>query len=260
MYAMPTCDLPTLYQQTEDHFFTATCPMRRRYGACITAYFTDEYLNPWNMLLIRVGSAPLGDAMAEPLDLIRRTVLAIQVVIHEEKVEGALEGLTEFGFQAAERTTAMALDMSRLVCSASERLSRISITRHLSDWAFPISSAFKIAPEVVAHYQARHQRALDANQALHHFTLSVEGLVVCSLTLSLCDGVARLNDVGTMEGFRGQGYATQLIQAALVHASNLGARRCFLEASMVGRSLYSTLGFEPLFEYQYFNRGPVAAS
>ena len=260
MRAIPASDLPTLYCQTEDHFFTVTCPLRRRYGACITAYFTDQFRAPSNMLLIRVGNAPLGDAMTEPLDLIRRTCLAIQVVIHEEKVEGVREALTELGLQPAERTTTMALELSRRVPSVSERLSQISLTRNLNEWALPIGNAFAVPPEAVAHYQARHQRALDADQSLHHFILSVEGRVVCSLTLSLCDGVARLNDVGTIKEFRGQGYATQLIQAALLHASNLGAQRCFLEATMMGRSLYSTLGFEPLFDYQYFERGPVAGS
>ncbi|KAE9650855.1 GNAT family N-acetyltransferase [Pseudomonas sp. PB105] len=260
MRAIPTRDLPTLYYRTEDHFFTVTCPLRRRYGACITAYFTDLFRNPSNLLLIRVGNAPSGDAMTEPLGLIRRTCLAIQVVIHEEKVEGVHEALTELGLQPAERTTTMALELSRRVPSVSERFAQISLTRNLNDWALPIGNAFAVPPEVVAHYQARHQRALDAGHSLHHFTLSVEERVACSLTLSLCDGVARLNDVGTIKEFRGQGHATQLINAALLHASNLGAQRCFLEASMAGRSLYSTLGFKPLFDYQYFNRGAVAGT
>lgn len=60
MHADTACDLPTLYHQTEDHYFAATCSLHRRYNACINAYFTGEYFDPWNLLFIRVGSAPLG--------------------------------------------------------------------------------------------------------------------------------------------------------------------------------------------------------
>ncbi|WP_248749600.1 GNAT family N-acetyltransferase [Pseudomonas sp. MWU15-20650] len=258
MQAAVTDDLCTLYHQTEDHFFAATCPLHHRYSAGVNAYFTDEYANPFSLLFIRVGSAPLGEAMAAPLDLIRRTQQAVRIVIHEGKVEEVHEALTALGFLAAETTIAMALELSRFAPSMSEHGVQISLTRNLEDWAAPIGSAFLMRPEDVAHYQARHQCALDGGQALEHFTLSVEGQCVCSLTLSLCDGVARLNDVGTIKAFSGRGYATRLIQAALLHASSLGAQRCFLEASLDGCSLYRRLGFETLFEYRAFIRGPVA--
>ena len=258
MHANAACDLATLYHQTEDHYFATTCALHRRYNACINAYFTDEYFEPLNLLFIRVGSAPMGEAMAAPMELIRRILLDTRIVIHEEKIEGLGEELMGLGFEAAEKTTAMVLDMSRLVSSSDDSSVQISLTRNLDDWAVPLGNAFSLLPQGVARYQARHRRALETGQALYHFTLFTEGQVRCSLTLSMCNGEARLNDIGTIADFRARGYGTRLIQAALLHASSLGAQRCFLEASMAGISLYRKLGFERLFDYQSFIRSPVA--
>lgn len=257
MHADAACDLPALYHQTEEHFFAATCVMHRRYGAGINAYFTDEPSNPWNLLLIRVGSAQSGDAMAAPLDLICNTSTDIRAVIHEEQVEALCEVLAGLGFQAAEKTTAMVFDLSRLVPSTGDGQLQISLTRNMNEWAVPLGSAFSIPPEIVANYQARHQRALDAGQRLYHFTLSAEGQVRGSLTLSMSEGDAWLSDVGTIASFRGRGYGTRLIHAALLHASGLGAQRCFLEASTDALSLYRKLGFERLFDYTSFVRRRV---
>ena len=258
MHVNADCDLTALYHQTEDHYFAATCSLHRRYNACINAYFTDGYFEPANLLFIRVGSTPMGDAMAAPMELIRCILMNTRIVIHEEKVAQVGTVLMGLGFQAAEKTTAMALDLSRLVSSERDSTVQVSLTRNLDGWAAPLGSAFLLPPEWVTRYQARHQRALDVGQALYHFTLSTEGQVRCSLTLSMCNGEARLNDVGTITEFRAKGYATQLIQTALLHASSLGARRCFLEATTQGVSVYRKLGFEDLFDYQSFVRGPVA--
>lgn len=151
----------------------------------------------------------------------------------------------------------MFLELSTFIPVSGDSHPNVQLTRHLSEWAGPIGRAFGMSQGSVGHYQARHQRALDSDQALYHFTLSVSAGVVCSLTLSMCDGVARLNDIATEIAWRGKGYATQLIHAALAHAQALGARRCFLEATSQGFSLYRKQGFNPLFEYQVFMREAV---
>ena len=258
MHAQTAPDLPALYHLTEEHYFAATCAMHRHYSAALNAYLNDEFSGPGDLLFIRVGSAPLGEATAALLELIRRISIEIRVVIHQEKVDGLCGALTGLGFQPAEQTTAMVLELSRFIPSKREEEVQICLTRELSEWAIPLGSAYSMLPENLVHYQARHQRALDADESLYHFILSAEGQVSSSLSLTLCEGEARLNDVGTLVGARGRGYATRLIQAALLHAARLGACRCFLEASDSAVPLYRRLGFEPLFDYQAFTRGPLA--
>lgn len=257
MHVNAAYDLTARYYLTEDHFFAATCARYRRHSAGINTYFAEDDSTPWNMLFIRVGSAALGEATQVILALIRRTVTPVRIVIPEVQVDGLRDTLTGLGFEPAEQSTTMVLPLPRFASSISKDSVQISLTRNLNEWAIALGSAFSISPETVANYQARHQRALDADEALYHFTLSVEGQVSCSLTLSLCEGEARLSDVGALAGFRGRGYATRLIQAALLHASDLGARRCFLEGSMMAVPLYRKLGFQRLFDCASFVRGPV---
>ncbi|WP_439853591.1 GNAT family N-acetyltransferase [Pseudomonas yamanorum] len=257
MHSTATCDLAALYHHTEEHFLTALCPLIHRYSACVNAYFADEHPVPWNLLIVLVGSSALDHSMDAPLELIRRTPLPTRVLIHQDTVEGLGEVLIGMGFVAVERTTAMVLELSTFTPVSRDSDLNIHLTRHLSEWAGPIGSAYALQQGSIAHYQARHQRALDSDQGLYHFTLSVSVGVVCALTLSMCDGVARLNDIATEIAWRGKGYATQLIHAALAHAQALGARRCFLEATPQGLSLYRKQGFNPLFEYQAFIRGAV---
>ncbi|OZO03952.1 GNAT family N-acetyltransferase [Pseudomonas sp. IB20] len=260
MHANAGCDLVALCHQTEEHFFAAICQAHRRYGACLNAYFTDEHFDPFSLLFIRVGSTSSDELPTALLDLIRRTVQEIRIVIHGEKVKGLSAVLTALGFQPAEKSTAMAFELSNLAPWVNDSDVKINLTRTMNDWTESFASAFLKPAEIVAGYQARHQRALEAGQGLYHFTLADEGQVRCSLTLSLCDGEARLNDVGTLMGFRGRGYATRLIHAALLFASSLGAKRCFLEASVEGFSVYQKLGFECLFDYQSFTRGLLAVA
>lgn len=249
-----------LYHQTEDYYFTSTCPLHRRLNACVSVYFSDEYINEWNLLFIRVGSSHPGDAVAASLELIRTTALPIRMVIHQDKVQALHSTLAGLDFIAAESSTAMVLDLS-VFTSTSTMDSHLHInqTHNLNDWSGPVASAFGMPAEGMAHYQARHQVAIDSGKFLYHFILSVQGRTVCSLTLSMCDELARLNDIGTEVDCRGKGYATQLINAALAHAAILGARWCFLEASTQGLPLYRKLGFSPLFDYQAFVRGPLLA-
>ena len=255
MHEKAIYDVAAGYYLSEDHFFAATCASYRRHSAGINTYFAGETSVPWNMLFIRVGNAPLRVAMGEVVDLIRATSIPIRMAVPQERLDGLRDVLVGLGFQPVEKSIAMVRHVSCFAPSVSEEGVQISLTRNLNDWAVPLGDAFCTPSETVTQYQARHQRALDVDESLYHFTLSVDGQVGCSLTLSLCEGEARLSDVGTLTGFRGRGYATQLIQAALLHAWSLGARRCFLEASMAAVPLYRRLGFQPLFDYASFVRG-----
>ncbi|MBT2374439.1 GNAT family N-acetyltransferase [Pseudomonas fluorescens] len=260
MHAIGPLDLASLYHQTEHHFFAVTCPLHRRFTACVNGYFADLYVNEWNLLFVRVGSSSLGEGLDAILELIPRTVVPVRVTVHQDEVERLQEPLASLGFTVIETTTAMVLDLATFAPGLTNDIPpQVSLTPNLDDWAGPVGAAFAMSAEWTAHYQARHQLAMEGDKNLYHFTLTIQGTVVCALTLSMTDQLARLNDVGTHAAFRGRGHATQLMQAALAHAVGLGARWCFLEASALGVSLYRKMGFKDLFEYQAFWRGPLPA-
>jgi ribosomal protein S18 acetylase RimI-like enzyme len=77
---------------------------------------------------------------------------------------------------------------------------------------------------------------------------------VCSLTLSLSENDARIDDVATMPEHQKQGHATNLIYAALQKAKQLNVSQCFLEASGSGFNLYKRIGFNTLFKNHYYEK------
>ncbi len=82
----------------------------------------------------------------------------------------------------------MVLELSRFIPRMSEGTLQICLTRDLNEWVGPVGSAYSMLPEVVVNYQERHQRALDAGEALYHFTLSAEGRVSCLIGKAACRG------------------------------------------------------------------------
>lgn len=251
---MPTT-LEARYHCAEEYFFAAICSAHRRFNACVNLYLTDERHSAWNLLLVRLGSAPLGEAMRECTALMRASHVPIRLVVRQEHVEGLAGTLETLGCVEIAASAAMVLDLAEFAAAPhAGSAGEISVTRNLAEWAGPVGSAFGLPGEATAHYQARHQQALDRGAHFYHFILSTEGKTLSALTLTLCDGLARLNDIGTDPAHRRNGYSTRLIHAALAHATQLGARWVFLEASAQGLSLYHTLGFRRLFEYRSFVR------
>lgn len=127
----------------------------------------------------------------------------------------------------------------------------------LSFWSYPLLTAFGSGNAlqdliIIQQYQKAHDLALQQNFPLYHFALMHNNAPICSLTLTIMDQGARLDDIGTDIHHQGKGYATALIQYALAFAQDQGADYCVLEASSNGLSVYQKLGFKPLWNYHAY--------
>ncbi|UNM95585.1 GNAT family N-acetyltransferase [Ignatzschineria rhizosphaerae] len=159
-------------------------------------------------------------------------------------------------------TTAMMLDLTTwqpLTNRVNDFLIN-EIKAPLDDWAKPLSTAFSDGEtaltdfdlEITAQYQKAHEEALTNHAPIHHFVIRVAGIPVCNLSLTLTKEGARFDDIGTDIHEQGKGYATTLIQHALLFAKEKGATIAALESSTAGLSIYQKLGFKALFEYEAF--------
>ncbi|NNM59955.1 MAG: GNAT family N-acetyltransferase [Legionellales bacterium] len=93
---------------------------------------------------------------------------------------------------------------------------------------------------------------LSPHEHLCHFSLYIDKIPVASLTLSIANGLARIDDVGTLPAYQRRGYATDLIRHALTLAYRLGITHCFLEASLSGQVVYEKIGFNTLFTSEIY--------
>ena len=122
----------------------------------------------------------------------------------------------------------------------------------LSTWSIPPLLGFESTQEIIGAYTTQHQLALDAGATLYHLSGFIDDQIISSLTLSLTDDYARIDDVSTIPTHQKKGYATALMKEAVKYAKQLKARTCFLEASDAGLSIYQQIGFSELFKNCYY--------
>ena len=122
----------------------------------------------------------------------------------------------------------------------------------LSTWSIPPLLGFESTQEIIGAYTTQHQLALDAGATLYHLSGFIDDQIISSLTLSLTDDYARIDDVSTIPTHQKKGYATALMKEAVNYAKQLKARTCFLEASDAGLSIYQQIGFSELFKNCYY--------
>jgi ribosomal protein S18 acetylase RimI-like enzyme len=135
--------------------------------------------------------------------------------------------------------------------------SQLDIKRMEQDlkiWSIPLVHGFESVPAITGIYTDRHQRASQYSSAIYHFSGFIKESIICSLTLSIGDNYARLDDVATMPSYQKQGFATTLIYAALKKLLELNIYNCYLEASSSGLSVYKKLGFTPIFKNFYYEK------
>lgn len=242
-----------LYHQAEDYFFTSISKKYHHLGDEACAYFTCVEAESLNLFIVKQYGTNLDITLKDGIQFLDATGLPFCVVFPSPIADQVKKQISAIHFSAAYTSTAMQINLKDYLPKKNDEVEIRCTNDCLSDWAAPIESAFESVPEVMGQYQERHQSALDAGKRLIHFSLYVKAEPVCSLTLSINNQLARLDDIGTKVGFQGIGYASALVQHALSFAKSQNSSHCFLEASTDGASIYKRAGFSALFEYTAFH-------
>lgn len=123
-----------------------------------------------------------------------------------------------------------------------------SMENDLKTWSIPLLHGFESVPAITDVYTNQHEIASKKSPNIHHFSGFIDDTVVCSLTLTILEQQARLDDIATMPNYQKQGFATLLIHAVLENAIELNIRNCYLEASSSGLNVYQRIGFKTIFK------------
>lgn len=247
----------SLYHQAEDYFFTSISRTYRHISDEVCAYFTGVEADSLNLLIVKQHSVNLATTLQNGIQFLDAAGLPFSIVFPGDMVDHVKNQMHDIHFSVAYTSSAMHLKLDNYLPANSHSHNKVEIrctNDCLMDWAVPLESAFESKPGVMGQYQARHQSAMDAGKRLIHFSVYVNTEPVCSLTLSIHNQLARLDDIGTKVGFQNQGYASALVQHALSFAKSQNSSHCFLEASNDGASIYNRAGFSALFEYTAFHR------
>jgi GNAT superfamily N-acetyltransferase len=240
----------------EDYFFSSISKRQRRFSDDACAYLTGVEQGTLNLLIVKQQNQGSDFSLADGIRFLDAAGLPFSVVLRHELVPRFKDQLQASGLKSACTSTVMQWDAARDTGKSRIRdHHEIDYTdSRLDDWALPLQSAFAPRAAIMRQYRRRHQAAIDAGRHLRHFSLYVKGEPVSSLTLSMQNSIARLDDIGTRTEWQGRGYAGTLIRHALAHARSLHVSRCFLESSGEGVSVYGRAGFSALFDYAVFSR------
>jgi GNAT superfamily N-acetyltransferase len=248
--------LTSLHHQVEDYFFTSISQRYHHFGDSASAYLTGVEAGSLNLLIVKQPDASIDSVLKDGIRIFETAGLPFNVVLPCNVVGQVSHQFRALGLTAACTSVSMQLAMEHFA-SQDNICNEYEIKRtdgRLVDWALPLESAFESNRRVMLQYQTRHQDALDSGKQIFHFSLYVKSRPVSSLTLSIDNGIARLDDVGTHSEFQGKGCASALIQHALTYAKSNNVSRCFLEASAEGASIYGRAGFSALFNNASFHR------
>lgn len=244
------------YLTMEHLFWSSICQQHRVISSTTDCYLTPLNLPIFNFIYLRDPDQQADLEQAEKIFAEKNKAYCL--VIKETENNRLLTEIEQQNYVDDGQTTAMGLllaDWKREPMLLSEN-SILLVNDRLALWAEPLKTAFPVAEEddgrVIEEYISYHVHALANNSQMYHFVLMAGDIPATSLTLTLSDKSARLDDIGTNIEFQNRGYATALLTYALDFCQSKNIEDCYLEASSDGLGLYKKQGFRPLFNYRAY--------
>jgi len=248
--------LINLYRKAEDYFFRGISLKCLNLGDGANAYMTGVPVADLNLVYVTKNTNALDKILSQGKQFYDQDNLSFVVIIPQEFCTPEVEGVfSTMGYPQTGKSVSMAVKLDERTVGSFEGETNIRANDdQLNDWMVPLIGAFESTIEICSIYAATHESALKKNLNLCHFSLYKQETPIASITLSMHDTIARIDDVGTLPEFQGKGYARYLMRYVLSEAKRLGARHCFLESSDSGLGVYQKLGFEPLFKNNIYLR------
>lgn len=226
--------LINLYRQAEDYFFRGIAVKCMDLGDGANAYLTGGA--ELNFIYITRKTNSLDKILIAGKQFYDQDTLSFDVMIPEALCTPQIaDVLNTLGYQQKSQSVSMALNLETFTIDHATNLDDETAIQandnQLNEWMMPLISAYESTFEICSIYARTHANALKKGVNLRHFSLYKEEKSIASITLSMHDTIARIDDVGTVSQFQGKGYATHLLRYALSKAKQFGARHCFLESS-----------------------------
>ncbi|POZ59996.1 GNAT family N-acetyltransferase [Chromobacterium alticapitis] len=245
------------YREAEDYFFRGISFKCLDLDCGATAYMTGGA--GLNLIYIARVTNGIDKILIKGKQFYDQDDLSFDVIIPQEWCDSQVVSiLNSMDYEQQEKSVSMIVNLDEFAIDRTSSFDSETVIKanddKLSDWIVPLAGAFESTFETCSIYAGRHEIALKNNVNLSHYSLYKQGKPIASITVSLNNGIARVDDVGTLPEFQGKGYATHLVHYVLSKAKTLGAKYSFLESSSHGVGVYEKLGFEPLFENNIYSK------
>jgi GNAT superfamily N-acetyltransferase len=239
----------------EDSTSSRTVPSR--FG---TALYHDAYPHRWDSNFLRVEVPLAGVAAAELAGETDRLFARLEhreIVVRDPAGERLALSFAEMGW-AVDRLVEMVLRRPPDRLPDTDAVSEVSLDDVRSIQMDVNRSGHGGMSEPVAAMLVDFRRVLVDVVGARFFLARVDGTPAAYCELYVRETVAQIEDVNTLERFRGRGLARAVVWAAVEQARRAGADVMFLVADDRDwpKHLYAKLGFEPMGAYWQFTRHP----
>ncbi|HEX2049498.1 MAG TPA: GNAT family N-acetyltransferase [Actinomycetota bacterium] len=235
----------------------ATAAEPWRFG---TAFWRDDMPRVYdlNFALLEAPGDVTAHAVARAADdaHARRGVRHRKVSVRDERGERLRPAFVALGWDT-ERDVVMVLRApppSGRRRGEEVELADVLAMREAALRAYPFASDEDVVRQLVDKDRVFH----DARAARHFAARRDDGAVVASCDLYSDGRTGQIEDVGTLEGHRGQGHATAVVLAAVDASLAAGHDVTFLVADDEDwpKQMYARLGFEPVAHlYDFWRSG-----
>lgn len=153
------------------------------------------------------------------------------------------------GFVEAEPEFGMAIDIAAArrgdPVGADVSVAQVAGRADLDEWLSVMAGAYDWSGGGAATAWAELYGAVvdDVDPPWRHLLVRQSGRAVACSSIFFAEGLAFVTNIGTLPDARGRGLGTVATRAALDAARHAGHVRASLAASLMGRGLYSRLGF-----------------
>jgi GNAT superfamily N-acetyltransferase len=177
--------------------------------------------------------------------------LPFNVTFRDEDPRPVLERLESSGWRRkSEPTPGMALSIPRAIPAAPEGLS-IAAMRTPEELVAFREAAFRGFGYPLAVARFFLSEPLLAMPHVRMYAGLVDGVVVATSMLIATGSVAGIYWVATLDEQRGRGYGAALTWAAVEGGRALGCELASLQASQLGRPVYTRMGFAHVLDYEH---------
>ncbi len=250
--------LVDLYRQAEDYFFTAISLKTLNLDGVATAYMTGVPVADLNIVYIKKHTDLVDKILHQSKQFFHQFSFGFVVIIPEEFCTSEIDNIFKtLGYSETAKSISMVHNLEGLVVNNATSFDDETFISandsELNEWMAPLIAYPDANLATCRKYAETHKLAQSKKCQILHFSLYQSDKPIASITLSLHNTNARIDDVGTLPELQGKGYATRLMTFALSEAKKLGVIHCFLEASDAGFSIYQKLGFETLFKNKIYS-------
>jgi hypothetical protein len=201
------------YRQVENYFFTGISTETLTVDKNAIAYMTEVPVADLNLLYIKQAPELFASVLNKSKKFFDSKILEFVVILPDKICTSQVDNiLIDNGYCKSEKSVAMVCDLNNIKdITKFLRLDEDHVIKsndnYLNDWMLPLIVAFNSTKEITSIYASRHEVALKKGIKLLHYSLYKNNKPISSITLSIYNDIARIDDVGTLPKFQKQGYA-----------------------------------------------------